>query len=387
MLVKPSGQPITEKDLLDLIETKSPESKNLEYKRQLPDNSESGKIKFLKGVTAFANTVGGDLIYGIEASEGIPVRILPLQLDSMDQTQQRLESLLSNSVEPRLAGIEMLPVPLSSGGFALVVRVKQSWASPHRVSYGGHAHFYARNSAGVYPMDVFELRQSFNAGEVVSRRVREFRAARLAMIEAGEAPAFLLDGIRFVLHLIPLSAVVGLNDISISTDRDGFRQFFPPDAKFWNFRFNLDGRLTYAESHSGASRAYTQLFRTGAIEALFITEPRDDDRKIFYPWYEESIVDAARGYIRGLHEIGESGPMYAAIALIDAKGYQLNSDGNMRLFAEHPIDKSVLVLPEVFVEDDNQDPAIFLKPIFDMVWNASGFQRSFNYDADGNWKK
>ena len=72
MIAKPVTD-IPEADLRALIDNAVIESRVLEYKREVPDSSDQGKVKFLRSVTAFANTLGGDLIYGVEATKGIPV--------------------------------------------------------------------------------------------------------------------------------------------------------------------------------------------------------------------------------------------------------------------------------------------------------------------------
>ncbi len=68
---------VSEADLASLIDNAVCESRNLEFKRELPDASDQGKVKFLRSVTSLANTSGGDLIYGIQAENGAP-RLLRL---------------------------------------------------------------------------------------------------------------------------------------------------------------------------------------------------------------------------------------------------------------------------------------------------------------------
>jgi predicted HTH transcriptional regulator len=104
MIAKPIDF-ITEADPQSLINDSVPESKRIEYKRELPDASEQGKVKFLKSVTAFANTQGGDLIYGMEAEDGIPKQLQPLSMLSIDQVLQRLEQLCASGTDPRLIPI------------------------------------------------------------------------------------------------------------------------------------------------------------------------------------------------------------------------------------------------------------------------------------------
>ena len=47
--------------------------------------------------------------------------------------------------------------------------------------------------------------------------------------------------------------------------------------------------------------------------------------------------------------------------------------------------EDVLNLPEIVIEERAAEPTKVLRPLFDMVWNAFGFSRSFNYDEQGNW--
>jgi hypothetical protein len=52
---------------------------------------------------------------------------------------------------------------------------------------------------------------------------------------------------------------------------------------------------------------------------------------------------------------------------------------------EFPIDRDLLVLPDVIVEGRDQDIATLLRPAFDAMWQASGWERSHGYDAQGKW--
>ena len=56
---------IRERDLQELIDNNVLEGKTIEYKRELPGTSDTNKKEFLADVTSFANTSGGDLIYGV----------------------------------------------------------------------------------------------------------------------------------------------------------------------------------------------------------------------------------------------------------------------------------------------------------------------------------
>ncbi len=75
---------IDENDLHVLIDDKVAERKTIEYKRDLPRNSYKDRKEFLADVSSFANTVGGYLIYGIDAKQGIPVDLCGVEIASVD---------------------------------------------------------------------------------------------------------------------------------------------------------------------------------------------------------------------------------------------------------------------------------------------------------------
>ena len=51
----------------------------------------------------------------------------------------------------------------------------------------------------------------------------------------------------------------------------------------------------------------------------------------------------------------------------------------------YPIDREILVLPDIVIEDYPDCIASTLKPVFDTIWNACGFPRSLNYNDEGEW--
>lgn len=391
MIAKPI-ESIVEADLRQLIEVGTPESKRIEYKRALPETSDQGKVKFLKSVTALANTQGGDLIYGMDATDGIPRLLCALAMPSADQILQRLESLCADGVEPRLTGVQYRFVPLADGGEVLVIRVAKSWNTPHRVTTSGHAHFYGRNAAGVYQLDVGELRQAFTLSESVAERIRAFRASRLLALGNGDTPAPLADGARIILHVVPLQSLTSdvRVDVAARTQRQlQVLQTIPPlgtAPDVYGYRLNLDGRLTYSAAHDNKVWTYALLFRSGIIEAVEVCEGRGDDKFIPSQAYEQNIIDALRSYLTALRELGVVPPAYIFLALLGVAGHRFAVD-NRRLGGRdhHYADRDALVLPELLIEDWTVDPAEAMRPLFDMVWNAFGYERSFNYDQNGHW--
>src|SRR5205823_11553266 len=121
-----------------------------------------------------------------------------------------LENMLRDGIAPRLPRVDVHPVALTSkpGYYVLILNMQKSWLSPHRVIFKNHSHFYSRNSAGKYQLDVMELRTAFELSGTTAERIRDFRAERLSRIGVGEETPASLDeeASKLVLHIVPFSA-------------------------------------------------------------------------------------------------------------------------------------------------------------------------------------
>lgn len=99
------GKDLLELNLNDielLIENGVRESKRIEYKQTLPENSDSGKKEFLADISSFANSGGGDVIYGIACEDGLPTHLVGIETDNIDATVLRYESIIRDGLSPGL---------------------------------------------------------------------------------------------------------------------------------------------------------------------------------------------------------------------------------------------------------------------------------------------
>ncbi|TFI51958.1 hypothetical protein BLD44_023585 [Mastigocladus laminosus UU774] len=69
-----------------------------------------------------------------------------------------------------------------------------------------------------------------------------------------------------------------------------------------------------------------------------------------------------------------------------------NSDfnGNFPYFDKvydpvYSIDRDILLIPEIVIEDYAAKASNILRPAFDAIWQACGWECCQNYDASGNW--
>lgn len=384
---------IKHEDLQVLIDNKVLEGKTIEYKKELPNNSEPSKKEFLADVTSFANTSGGDLIFGIEQDNqtGEPKSLNGIATENIDKEKTRLDDIIRSGVEPRVLSITIKPIPLGNSQYAILIRIPKSWISPHRVIFGGHAKFYARNSSGKYEMDVDELRVAFNLTDTLIEKIKIFRADRTAKIIADETPVPLYQNPKIVLHLIPINAFNPLQKYDINVIYDNRHDKLPLIYRSTlNGRFNLDGLVTYSENEKGIFSAYTQLYRNGIIEAVdsLMLQPREINKtkvKIIHSSYEEKVIKAASAYLKLISEFPVEVPVFIFLSMVGIRNYTIAYKNSGYLSEGYPIDRELLLLPEGIIENYDIKIENNLKPLFDLVWNACGEPKSLNFDENGNW--
>ena len=384
---------IKESDLQSLIDNKVLEGKTIEYKRELPNNSDSSKKEFLADVTSFAYSSGGDLIFGIEQDNqtGDPKKPYGIEIENADKEKLRLDDIIRTGIEPRILSVSIQAIPLKNSKFAFIIRIPKSWNGPHRVILGGHAKFYARNSSGKYEMDVDELRVAFNLSETLTDRIRNFRLDRIAKIQVNETPVPLGSPHRVVLHLIHCNAFNPSVKFDVNSIYPSRHDKLPLIYRSTlNGRYNLDGLFTYSNADDGKHSAYTQLYRNGIIEAVDaqMLAPRERNgiilKYIAYVVFEEKLIQATTRYLNLMSELAIEPPIFIFLSLLNVKDYTIPGDIYNR-FSTGPIDRDLLLLPAEIIESYGVETANILKPLFDLVWNACGEPRSLNFDENGNW--
>lgn len=367
---------IDEADLKALVDLPATEGQRLEFKGTLPGGSDSQKREFLADVSAFANAVGGDILYGISESAGKAKGIEPLEVD-VDAEVLRLESLIRDGLDPRIPGVRLRAVPVD-GGHVIVLRIPRSWAAPHVVSIGGWFRFFTRTSAGKHPIDVRELRALFALSESVERRVRQFRAERVAHVTARTEGISLAHGACVLVHVLPVGPSITLDIGSIEGQAT---QLAPLNSYGLSWRHNLDGFLVFWPA--GAEiLSYTQLFRDGSIEmgdAYLLSK----GQTLHAGLLETRIIEGVARALAAQQTLGMAPPLVVLTSVIGVHGYEVVPQQSVLVLQEHTIDRDTLILPEVVVQEMPFDAGGAMKPTFDALWNAGGWPRSLSYDADG----
>lgn len=366
-------------DLEALLNNQVTEGKTIEYKKEIVSNANSDKVPFLAGVSAFANTIGGDFIIGIEAKKGIPVNLIGLTLSDVDAEQQRIEQILQNGLEPRLPSVNVKVITSPNNKNFIFIRANRSWIAPHKVKENDK--FYGRNSVGKYPFDVSELRTAFMLTEQLSERIKNFRLERIKKIkENDELPVQLINGSKLIFQLLPLSAFTTINQIDVSRIYE--MNLSPLLASGWNKRINLDGVVSYSTNSKNENYSYSQIFKTGVIESTFSMEYQNDEKKIIYiNYFENELIRKLKDYIKLFSDLNIEPPVYLFLTFLEIKDYFFNI-GNYR-FDGGKSDRNDILFPEIVINSFDISPENSLRQLFDMIWNVFGFERCFNYDEEG----
>jgi len=395
---------ITKADIDLLVDNKTSEIKTLEYKQELPGPKDSDKKEFLADISSFANASGGDVIYGIgEAVDengkktGEPEAVVPIEDVNADEAKRRIEDLVRAGIEPRIR----IHVKEISGygddgeGFVILIRISQSFVSPHMVKFGNTSRFFCRNSAGKYQLDVHEIRNAFLATDSQAERIRRFIQDRLAKIMADETPVRLSTEHRLVLHVLPLQPFLNRQRLQLSPNKNLSLDFRPIGYQGVEWRYNLDGFLTYDRAYSDRTLndGYCQVFFDGVVESVYADflnvkgggKPKKGETAFIASIaHEQDTVKAVKNYFKGYKSLGVEAPAIISMALLGCKGAYMWTELSMGSDYQ-PIDRDVAILPEVEVASFDEEVPSVVKPIFDAIWNACGFPRSYNYTENGTW--
>lgn len=412
-MINKSVNELNESDLLNLIG--KPETRQLEYKRDLPKNDYDGVKEFLKDVSAMANTSGGDLIYGI--SEGkdadgntVAVSVEGISGEDANAVKLGLKDLIRHNIKPPLFAFDIQDVLLANANWAYIVRVHRSWNGPHVVDYKKHWRFYYRTTNSVEMMDLTQLRQAMILSDSLGQRLNEFRLHRLTAI--GSDPRFRGDG-KIVMHLQPLESLQPAQQANLMSARlnGPLLAGISLDQHNPSIRLNFDGIL--ASHFLNQKTSYVQVFRSGAVEAadaVLLRLKSEDQRYVPALDFEKAIIGAIVRYLALINNLEVRSPVLLHLSLLDVKGYLLSvrdSGG----FAHHyyqpsPFDLDDLLFPEIMISDADlalyrnlslndrnrcssasDRASMLVRPLFDTIYNAANLEKSPFYNAEGIWTR
>ena len=228
--------------------------------------------------------------------------------------------------------------------------------------------------------------------EITLHRMRTFHRERIETIQKDESHVRLSDAYRLVLHLLPVDIAVAPKVFSAG-DLKKASQTIPrfDDRNGYGYRTarpNVDGFLL--SDGRDAVQCYAQLYRNGVLEGVMaraVYQNTKGGNLIFLQdLCEDAIIKALAGYLPFAKALALAPPFRMFVALLGCEGAKICIDRTFNDLSEHAIDRNLVWLPEIKIESFDIDPTKHLRPLCDILWNTVGFDKSFNFDEEGNRK-
>ena len=136
---------------MTIEEILSGESKNVEFKENLPEKS----IKYMKSVVAFANGTGGKIIFGIEDETR---EIVGFDKEDVFQKMDAIANAVSDSCEPAI--IPDITLQTIDGKTIIVVEISEGRQRPYYIkALGKEAGVYVRVAGTTRPADEYMIKE------------------------------------------------------------------------------------------------------------------------------------------------------------------------------------------------------------------------------------
>lgn len=374
---------VSELHLEEIVKNRAIDGTRLDLKATLPDDA-AKSYDFLSEVGAFANGVGGDIIFGVsQDTQGNAQALTPLGGD-LDAGIEHLREQAALGIEPPVPGLLIEKIALSAG-YAIIVRVPQSWDAPHRIR--SSQRFYIRVDGHRREMAVPELSGLFARSDHQRSRVDRFRSLRLGKLLAREGPYPLGKGVKVIAHLVPTTAALG--QLTIDPAPYAVDRSLPLLTSVTaSMRMTADGALAISNATEGVALGYSLLFRNGFFEAVRVLPFEPDGKAILNASKAEAqFIDLLSGLRKEFRYLGVTTEISCFLSVLDADRVSCVIDGYDKSLEEHQgrFDRASLLLPGVLLAEE-LTAAQALKPLFDLTWQSAGFEGSRSYNAEGQWR-
>lgn len=206
-------------DLVEMISSEQEESLHLEFKAsEALQKTEGAKKEISKDISAFANSDGGTIIYGMVEKNHIAHEI-DNGVDADAFSKEWLEQVINSRIQPRIEGIRINPISVSGSRNIYCVYIPKS-TRPHQAA---DKRFYKRFNFQSVPMEEYEIRDIYNRQEkpqVTAKTSLSGEHLSFRLCNIGQIPAYQV----YLELLVPADAIAGMRwDIIYKTDKAMFK--------------------------------------------------------------------------------------------------------------------------------------------------------------------
>lgn len=384
-LLNKRADTVTADDISRLIQNSVPESRSLDYKRELKLSQDKDKKEFLFDVTSFYNTEGGCLIYGIEESKdernqntGNPEKIVGLIIENQDKLSQQIEDVIKAGTEPAIANI-ILNFLIVADKNILVIGISKGMNLPAMVTFNESNKFYRRRNSGKYAVDVYELKEMFLQSQILKQSAESFRVERLDKIKNKQVFQDLDLTASLVIDIIPFSFLADqMVDLSNASNMGITTMMRPVQTSGWDHLHNADGFATFAKHYTGPVYSYDQLIRNGVYEiytsGIFLSTELSGKvvNCLYRDYIIPTIMEKVKDGLLVLKKFQIEAPVLIGISILNVLGGAIKSE----MYFSKPFTTNDILLPLTIVPTSDADIYQHLKPIFDLIWQSAGMPKA-----------
>ncbi len=225
-----------------LIANKIQEDLHLDYKQSSALHpTDKNKKEIAKDVSAFANSDGGFIIYGIVEDCNLPIS-KDGGVNHIEFSRERLEQIISSNITPRIDGLQVKPIPISTTHSLYVVKIPKSYRAPHQAKDGRYYKRYNFESVAMQDYEINDIRnRQITVSPLIdiSAETRENHAVYIKISNIGSMPAL------NVTFSFP-ETILWAGNRGIPTLITNGTKYFPPNKSSF-FYWNSAARLFHPE--------------------------------------------------------------------------------------------------------------------------------------------
>jgi hypothetical protein len=245
--------------LQSLITNRIEENFNLEYKgSKAIREDEKGKTEITKDVSAFANSDGGTIIYGITEHSDSTLSHTPEKIDPLSRkrfAKEWLEHVISN-IRPAIPDLRIYPIQISDeiDQVVYVVEIPKSSTAHQALD----CRYYRRYNFESKPMQDYEIRDimnrvrfavvtakaSFSLQDSQTKGCLHFEVTNESDILVRHFAAIIYAPMKWrnvalVFDDAVMSTIEGMNALKVSFDNGGRAPLFPKSTRYHNFKCDI----------------------------------------------------------------------------------------------------------------------------------------------------
>jgi hypothetical protein len=369
MITLKALEEITLEDLQKLIDDKILENRYLDYKRDFGDYTNK-IIDLLKDITAFLNSDGGDLVFGIDEKDGYPDLIRGVQLKDVDRFKNSIEQQIALCIQPKTTNYTFKVVPVKDDKVILILRIHKNFNTPFMIKKGDYTTFYYRGESGNLQMDHPQIKSHFQNSVYDRDAIKNFIYSRYQYISSEEFPCSKLNAPKIIIHSIPTDRFyktdIQLNLKKISKEAEGvFRCYIPNNQN--GIIYNIDGSFQSCKCESDTNNTL-QIFRDGTIE--YTNEHIVSYDKVGISEIDGYLLnDFIKDCISFQKQYMYSSSYLVAVSILNAKGMKFilqNSEKGV------VYNRSTIQFPMIEINSNEDDFSDRINPLRDILWSLAG---------------